>query len=43
MAGYITHQEASTQIFGYKDKLNFWQNVTDINFEENKSDELCTG
>jgi hypothetical protein len=34
MAGYIKHQEASTQLFGFKDKGCYWLNGADIDFEK---------
>jgi hypothetical protein len=33
MAGYIKHQEVSTQLFGFKNKQCYWLNGADINFE----------
>jgi hypothetical protein len=34
MAGYITHQDGSTQLFGFKDKLNFFVDNIKMNFDE---------
>jgi ribosomal protein S18 acetylase RimI-like enzyme len=36
MAGYITHAEGNTQIFGFKDKMCFWKNDLSINFKSAK-------
>jgi GNAT superfamily N-acetyltransferase len=32
MAGYVTQPDGNTQIFGFKDKMCFWKNDLDINF-----------
>jgi ribosomal protein S18 acetylase RimI-like enzyme len=38
MAGYIKHtsENASNQVFGFRDSLCFWQNGIDINFRSSK-------
>ncbi len=36
MAGYITHADGNTQIFGFQDKMCFWKNDLCINFKSVK-------
>ncbi len=36
MAGYITHADGNTQIFGFRDKMCFWKNDLSINFNSAK-------
>ncbi len=36
MAGYVTHADGLTQIFGFRDKMCFWKNDLHINFKSAK-------